>query len=59
MSTTSTDRFLKRLYGIGPGHQSPKVTTCDPAFDPPGEGLASWLDRMWGIRFPRRERRAA
>ena len=59
MSTTSSEQFLKQLYGIGPAHQSPKVTTGDPAFHPHGEGVASWLDRMWGIRFPRRERRAA
>jgi len=60
MSVT-VEQFVERLWGIHPGHRSPKVAPVEsaPADQPLGDGLAAWLDRMWGIRFPRREQRAA
>ena len=61
MSTTSPRRFLEQLWGIRPGHQSPKPTSVESTTEsqPLSDGVAAWLYRMWGIRPPRREQRAA
>ena len=55
------ERFLEQLWGIRPGHRSPRVTSVEPATgsEPRGEGVALWLYRMWGIESLRRDRQAA
>jgi hypothetical protein len=57
----SVESFLEQLWGIHPGRRSPRVTPLEPAtvWQPLGEGVASWLYRMWGIGSDRHERRAA
>ena len=60
MSAT-VERFVEQMWGIRPGHRSPRVTPVEQtgAAHPHGEGVAAWLNRMWGIRPARREQRAA